>query len=96
MGKAYEGLVLDRRYLGIQLQAYAAGNDPDVQALVEESFGRLVDEIVRHAHVDPRQLTTFLGRGMLINVVASMGFLESEGSWAEQVRSGCIGGFDDD
>ena len=93
MGHAYEALVLDRRYLGIQLQAYAASHDPEVQAVVESSFGRLVEEVVRHTQVDPQQLASFLGRGMLMNVASSMGVLEADGGWAAMVRDGCVGGF---
>jgi AcrR family transcriptional regulator len=94
MGQAYETLVLDRRYLGIQLQAYAASHDPEVQAVVEESFGSLVEEIIRHTGVGPEQLAQFLGRGMLMNVATSMGVIESDEGWAAIVRAGCIGGFD--
>ena len=96
MGAAYEALVLDRRYLGIQLQAYAASHDPEVQAVVEELFGRLVNEVVRHSGATPEQLAAFLGRGMLMNVASSMGVLESEEGWAAMVRDGCIGGFGED
>ncbi len=95
MGYAYESLVMDRRYLGIQLQAYAASHDPDVQAVVEESFGRLVELIVHYTHVTPEQLALFLGRGMLMNVASSMGVLDSEEGWATMIRQGCIGGFDE-
>lgn len=94
MGLAYESLILDRRFLGIQLQAYAASHDPEVQAVVEDSFGRLVEEIVRHSKATPEQLAGFLGRGMLMNVAMSMGVLDSETGWATMVRQGCIGGFD--
>ncbi|MGD8487185.1 MAG: TetR/AcrR family transcriptional regulator [Chloroflexota bacterium] len=93
MGQAYERLVLDRRYLGIQLQAYASTDDPDIQAVVEHSFGRLVTEIIRHTELTPQQLAAFLGRGMLMNVASSMGVLESPDGWAVMVRDGCIGGF---
>ena len=96
MGQTYEALILDRRYLGIQLQAYAASHDPEVRAVVEESFGELVEEIVRHSHVTPQQLALFLGRGMLMNVASSMGVLESTEGWAAMVRDGCVGGFGKD
>ncbi len=95
MGEAYVELIDDRRYLGIQLQAYAATDDPEIQAVVEECFGRLVTEIVRHADLTPQQLSFFLGRGMLLNVASSMGVLQSQDGWATMVRDGCIGGFSD-
>jgi len=95
IGDAYADLISDRRLLGIQLQAYASTDDPDIRAVVEESFGRLVMEIVRHTNATADQLAAFLGRGMLLNVASSMGVLESETGWAALVRDGCIGGFED-
>jgi AcrR family transcriptional regulator len=94
IGDAYAGLINDRRFLGIQLQAYASTDDPEIQAVVEAGFGRLVVEIVRHTDASPDQLAAFLGRGMLLNVASSMGVLESDTGWAALVREGCIGGFD--
>ena len=41
MGKAYMSLLSDRTLLLVQLQAYAACSDPDVQRLVRTEFGRL-------------------------------------------------------
>ena len=95
IGDAYFGLVNDRAYLGIQLQAYAATDDPEIQAVVEEGFGNLVTEIIRHTDASPDQLAAFLGRGMLLNVATSMGVLEATDGWAGYVREGCIGGFED-
>ena len=96
MADAYEQLVVDRRYLDIQLQAYASTDDEQIRQVVEDGFGRLVGEIVRHTGISPRQLADFLGRGMLMNVASSMGVLHSEQGWARMVHDGCIGGFDTD
>jgi len=95
MGKAYEQLIADGRVLGIQLQAYASTDDPEIQAVVEACFGQLVTEIVRHTDASPQQLAVFLGRGMLMNVASSMGVLQAETGWAAMIREGCIGGFED-
>jgi AcrR family transcriptional regulator len=92
IGLAYEALIADRRYLGIQLQAYATTDDDDIRAAVEEGFGRLVEEIVKHTDPTPGQLAAFLGRGMLMNVAGSMGLLEATEGWASMVRQGCIEG----
>ena len=92
IGLAYEALIADRRYLGIQLQAYAATDDEDIRRVVEEDFGRLVQEIIKHTDPTPEQLAAFLGRGMLMNVAGSMGLLEATEGWASMVRQGCIGG----
>jgi AcrR family transcriptional regulator len=90
IGLAYEALIADRRYLGIQLQAYASTDDEEIRAVVEEGFGHLVEEIVKHTDPSPVQLVGFLGRGMLMNVAGSMGLLEATEGWASMVRQGCI------
>ena len=95
MGVAYLELVSDRRYLDIQMQAYAASADPDVRAVVQEAFGELVSEVVRHTRATPQQLAVFLGRGMLLNVTMSMGVTERETGWSAWVRDGCIGGLEE-
>jgi AcrR family transcriptional regulator len=92
IGYAYEALITDRRYLGIQLQAYAATEDEDIRAVVEEGFGRLVQVIIKYTDPTPDQLAAFLGRGMLMNVAGSMGLLDATEGWASMVRQGCIEG----
>jgi AcrR family transcriptional regulator len=95
MGEAYVALIGDRRYLDIQMQAYAATDDPDVRAVVQDGFGRLVTEVMRHTHATTGQLASFLGRGMLLNVATSMGVTEREAPWLAWVREGCMEGFED-
>jgi AcrR family transcriptional regulator len=95
IGDAYFDLISDRRYLDIQLQAYASTHDPEIQAVVHEGFGRLVTEIVRQTQATPEQLAAFLGRGMLLNVAGAMGVLKADSGWAAYVREGCIGGFEE-
>lgn len=95
IGEAYFEVISDRRYLDIQLQAYASTDDPEIQALVREGFGRLVTEIVRQTGATPGQLAAFLGRGMLLNVAGAMGVLEAKSGWAAYVCEGCIGGFEE-
>jgi AcrR family transcriptional regulator len=95
IGEAYFEVISDRRYLDIQLQAYASTEDPEIRALVREGFGRLVTEIVRQTGATPGQLAAFLGRGMLLNVAGAMGVLEAKSGWAAYVCEGCIGGFEE-
>jgi AcrR family transcriptional regulator len=95
IGLAYADLIDDRRYLGIQLQAYASTDDPEIQSVVEQSFGQLVTEVVRHTDASPEQLAAFLGRGMLTNIASAMGVLGAKTGWAAMVSDGCIGGFDE-
>jgi AcrR family transcriptional regulator len=90
MGETYMELVRDRRYLAIQLQAYASTDDPEIRAVVQEGFGRLTLEIMRHTDADPAELAAYLGRGMLLNVAGAMGLLEADTGWAAMVREGCF------
>lgn len=95
IGDAYLELISDRRHLGIQLQAYASADDPEIQGVVRGRFGEMVEDILRFTNATPEQLAEFLGRGMLLNVASSMGVLESKSGWAQHVYQGCIGGFED-
>jgi AcrR family transcriptional regulator len=95
MGEAYLELISDRRYLDIQMQAYASTDDPEVRMAVQEGFGNLVTEIVRHTHATPQQLAAFLGRGMLLNVATTMGVSDHETGWPAMVREGCIEGLEE-
>lgn len=90
MGDAYMELVRDRRYLALQLQAYAATDDPEILAVVREGFGRLVQEVVRQTDASPGELAAYLGRGMLLNVAGAMDLLGARSGWAAMVRQGCI------
>lgn len=92
IGWAYEKLISDRRYLDIQLQAYASTHDEDIRRLVNEGFGRMVNEIVRHTDPTPAQLSAFVGRGMLLNVTSAMGALDEPDGWAPMIVQGCIAG----
>ncbi len=89
IGYAYEDLISDRRYLDIQLQAYASTSDPEIRQLVNDGFGRMVMEIDRHTEASPQQLAVFIGRGMLMNVTSSMGALEDPDGWAKLIQEGC-------
>lgn len=95
IGDAYVALISDRRYLDIQMQAYATTHDEDVRRIVEAGFGDLVTEVARHTRATPQQLAAFLGRGMLLNVATSMGVMGRQDGWPAWVREGCIGALED-
>lgn len=94
IGQAYGDLLQDRRYLDIQMQAYAACADPDIREVVQIGFGRLVVAIHAATDATNEQLSAFLGRGMLMNVAMAMGVEDEETGWPVMVREGCVGGFD--
>ena len=94
IGEAYLELVQDRRYLDIQMQAYAACSDPEIREVVQLGFGRLVMEVYGATGATPEQLARFFGSGMLINVAVSMGVADRDTGWPAMIRDGCLGGFD--
>jgi AcrR family transcriptional regulator len=89
MGEAYMALLSDRSRLMAQMQAYAACDDPEIQAAVREGFGDLFTWLERVSGVDPARLSRFAAKGMLLNVVASMDLLHSDEPWARTLIEGC-------
>jgi len=74
MGNAYvEMLLADRDLLRLQLHAYAACSDPDVQALVRLEYNRLWRAVAAVSGGDPQAIQTWFANGMLITVIASLG-----------------------
>ena len=74
MGRAYKELFGDRELVLFQHQTYAAADDEDVRAVARRRFEELAAEIERLAGVGPAERKQFAGQGMLINVVAALGF----------------------
>jgi AcrR family transcriptional regulator len=73
MGHSYIRLLLgDRNVLRLQLQAYAACQDPEIQAVVREDYGVLWQLVARVSGADPRAVHGWFANGMLINVMASI------------------------
>ena len=72
MGKAYVDLLADRNRLQVQLQAYAACNDPDVRDTVRRRYGELFDAVQSLSGAEPAALRVFFATGMLLNVAVAM------------------------
>jgi AcrR family transcriptional regulator len=88
MGKAYVGMLEDRRLLLSQLQAYAACDDTEVQETVRRCFGDLWTWVERVSGADEERVREFFSIGMLINVQAAMDLPGMREAWAER----CLGG----
>jgi AcrR family transcriptional regulator len=89
MGHAYVRLLLsDRAILRLQLQAYAACDDPDIQAVVRESYATLWQTVARISGADPESVHGWFAEGMLINVIASI----SDNATAEVFYKSLMGG----
>ena len=90
MGRVYvDELLADRVRLRAQMQAYAACDDADVREVVRNGYGDLVAYAERVSGLPPAAISGFFAKGMLLNVIASMGLDTSPEPWAERLISGC-------
>ena len=72
MGQAYGALLSDRTLLLMQMQCYAACDDPAVRAVVQRRYGELFRWAQRVSAANPEQMHTFFANGMLLNVAAAI------------------------
>jgi AcrR family transcriptional regulator len=89
MGSAYvERLRSDRTHLRAQMQAYVACDDPEIREVVQNGYGDLVAYVERVAGDLPADaVSSFFAKGMLLNVIASMGLGLGDGTepWVERL-----------
>src|SRR3954454_13482002 len=83
MGEAYGELLRDRDELMLQLQAYAACDDPEIGMVTRREFGRLWRDVSRHSGVDEDRLQQFFSMGMLLNVMAAEGPTGPPAHWGK-------------
>ncbi len=83
MGRAYVGLLDDRRLLLNQLHAHAACDDRQIRDEVRRGFERLVALVERETRAEPQEVRRFFAQGMLLNVLAAMQAREVDAHWAE-------------
>lgn len=83
MGEAYVQLVSNREELLMQMQAYSACGDPDVQAIVRNRFSALLAEVAELTGAGDHAVMSFFRTGMFLNVVTAMDLLAiQEEKWA--------------
>jgi AcrR family transcriptional regulator len=75
MGHAYAGLLGERELLLFQMQAYAACSDDQVRRKVRQRWEGLVELVSQLSGAARSDITLYFARGMLMNVVASMGMI---------------------
>jgi hypothetical protein len=85
MGLAYCELLRDRTRLMMQMQSYAACNDPDVQALVRRHYGELMRFVEEISGADPEQVRAWFATGMLLNVAAAMDLSSLDDEWPRRL-----------
>ena len=97
IGASYmEQLLTDQLRLRAQMQAYSACDDPVICTAVRQGYGELVGFAERVSGLDPSEISAFFAKGMLLNVIASMGLTPVDlaaGSvaepWAVRLLEGC-------
>jgi AcrR family transcriptional regulator len=77
MGHTYYDLLRDRDMLRLQLQAYAACDDPAIRTAVRAEWTRLYDAVAQASAADELALHHWFAEGMLLNVAASIADLDS-------------------
>jgi AcrR family transcriptional regulator len=89
MGRAYgEMLRGDRTRLLAQMQAYAACDDPEIREVVRNGYGDLVAYVERVSGQPADAVSAFFAKGMLLNVIASMGLGDSDEPWVQRLVQG--------
>jgi AcrR family transcriptional regulator len=87
IGAAYmEQLETNRTWLRAQMQSYAAaGEDPDIRAVVRSGFGDLVAYVRRVSDTDWPTLWQFFATGMFLNVLSSMDVTNDPEPWMREL-----------
>jgi AcrR family transcriptional regulator len=84
MGRAYVGLLADREMLQLQLQTYAACEDPEVRAAASHGYAELWALVARLSGAPEEDVRGFFATGMLLNMAAAMDLPQIAGDpgWA--------------
>jgi AcrR family transcriptional regulator len=81
MGKAYETLLEDRTLLLLQMQAYAASDDPAIREATRARYKELWTLVERLTGVPFERVVEFFAMGMLINVAAALDLPAVDERW---------------
>ena len=88
MGRRYHELLRDRTLLLVQLQAYAACDDPDVRDAVRVEWGALNQLVARASGATPEEIFEFFSIGMLLNVGAAIQLEGDPSTWTVEAIGG--------
>ena len=89
MADEYERLLADRTLLLLQMQAYAACEDPDIRAATRAGYKRLWTLVERLSGLPFDQVVTFFAMGMLMNVAAAMDLPAVDERWTSWLPELC-------
>ncbi len=87
MGKAYIDLLADREMLLVQLHAYAACADAEVEAVVRRGYGEIYELVQSESGADADAVRHFFATGMLLNVIAAMNLGAAPEPWARRLTT---------
>ncbi len=90
MGKGYvEMLASDRPLLMLQLQAYAACDDPLIRERVRAAYARLAGQVLELSGASTEEVDEFMRYGMWLTAAAAMG-VEDLSSGCEWMQAGVV------
>ena len=90
MGEAYQTLIEDRERLQLMLHCFAAAtDDPEIRESGRRVWRDLVDLAERRSGGSPEVISTFFGKGMLLNVLTAMGVMDDPTPWGDLLIAGC-------
>ena len=75
MGRTYADLLVDGDLLRLQLQAFAACDDPEIRAVVRQESLKLFEAVARGSGASGAALRAWFAEAMLLNVAAAVGGL---------------------
>ena len=75
MGRTYADMDVDGDLLRLQLQAYAACDDPEIRAVVRQEWTKLYEAVARWSGADDAALRAWFAEGMLLSVASAVGDL---------------------
>ncbi len=81
MADAYERLLDDRTLLLMQMQAYAACDDPEIRATTRAGYKKLWELTERLTGLPFQRVVDFFAVGMLMNVAAAMDLPSVDERW---------------
>ena len=81
MADAYERLLDDRTLLRLQMQAYAACDDPEIRAVTRAGYKKLWELTERLTGLPFQRVVEFFAMGMLMNVAAAMDLPAVDERW---------------
>jgi AcrR family transcriptional regulator len=85
MGDAYHRLLEDRTLLLLQMQLYAACEDPDIRVAARAGYKELWTLVERLSGMPYERVVEFFAMGMLMNVAAAMDLPAVDERWTSWI-----------